>query len=85
MAASREWTEWHLTPEGWVRGSEKTDFSPATNVDPPNDRILTCVFEETIASTFGGVSRETNVIWSSDDEDLIRKYKKQYGACPRHL
>ena len=24
MSASNEWTEWHLTPRGWERGSEKT-------------------------------------------------------------
>jgi len=26
MSASKEWTEWHLTPTGWVRGSEKVDY-----------------------------------------------------------
>src|SRR5574343_541972 len=30
MAASSEWTEWHLTPRGWVRGSDQRDFAGVT-------------------------------------------------------
>ena len=26
MKPSNEWTEWHLTPQGWERGTEKTDL-----------------------------------------------------------
>lgn len=85
MAASREWTEWHLTSKGWVRGSEKTDFSPATKVEPPADRVLSCVFRETIASSFGGVSRETDVTWSSDDEKEIKALTGEFGGCPERL
>lgn len=85
MAASREWTEWHLTPLGWLRGSEKTDFAPATNVTPPTDRVLTCIFKETIASSFGGVSRETDITWSSDDKEKINQLTEQYGECPKQL
>lgn len=35
MSASDEITEMHLTPNGWVRGSEKTDFKGWTHRDPP--------------------------------------------------
>jgi hypothetical protein len=85
MAASKEWTEWHLTPQGWQRGSEKTDFAPATKVQPPEDRVLTCVFRETIASSFGGFSRETDITWSSDDEQKIASLRQQFGDCPERL
>jgi hypothetical protein len=54
MSASREWTEWHLTPSGWQRGSKETDFAPATKVEPPEDRVLSCVYKETVASSYGG-------------------------------
>ena len=39
MTASYEWTEYHLTPLGWVRGTVKTDFD-REDVEPPADRIL---------------------------------------------
>jgi hypothetical protein len=45
MTASREWTEYHLTPAGWMRGSEKTDFDQ-NEVTPPADRVLTMRYVE---------------------------------------
>lgn len=44
MAASNEWDEWHLTPSGWVKGTEKTDFA-LNEVPPPKDRVATFKYQ----------------------------------------
>ena len=40
MSYSDEWTEWHLTPRGWERGSERTDGPDVEFKEPPADRVL---------------------------------------------
>jgi len=85
MATSKEWKEWHLTPSGWIGGSEKSDFQPALNVEPPNDRVLSCVYEETLLSAFSNLKTSVDVKWSSNDIDLIKKLKNEFGDCPNHL
>lgn len=52
MTASYEWTEYHLPPAGWVRGSEKTDFG-REEVEPPVDRLLACVISTNRLGTAG--------------------------------
>ena len=39
MAASNEWTEWHLTPRGWEEGSGRLDGVGVTHAEPPTDRV----------------------------------------------
>ena len=41
MAASDEWEEVHLTPNGWVDGSYKHDFGNRVEVPTPTDALLT--------------------------------------------
>lgn len=85
MSASNEWTEWHLTPRGWERGSEKMDGSLGKQlVDPPVDRVLTMQYFEW--SGFGAkVQKGTNKEWRSDNEEEIQKLLKQFGECPHNL
>jgi hypothetical protein len=49
MSASREWTEWHLTPDGWVAGAFKTD-SDAADVPAPPNTVLSFCYEEYLAA-----------------------------------
>lgn len=51
MSASHEWTEWHLTTGGWVRGTEKTDLTFKVVLPPPN-ALATFIYSEEI--TFSG-------------------------------
>lgn len=83
MAASNEFTEWHLTPDGWVRGSYQTDFSSTHEVEPPANRLLSVRVEEEIPEIVPGepvqIDKDIRVIYRSDDEDeeiqaLIAKY-----------
>ena len=46
MAISRQWTEWHLTPAGWVSGSSRRDGEGNVWRDEPNDRVITFVYQE---------------------------------------
>lgn len=85
MATSKEWKEWHLTPSGWIGGSERSDFQPRVNVEPPKDRVLSCVYEETLPSAFSSLKTSVEVQWSSNDKELIKKLKNEFGECPNHL
>ncbi|GAB6142098.1 hypothetical protein JCM14076_28270 [Methylosoma difficile] len=85
MATSKEWKEWHLTPSGWVGGSERTDFAPSVNIEPPNDRVLSCLYKETLPSPYSSLETSAEVTWSSDDKELIKKFIKEFGKCPNHL
>ena len=59
MSASNEWEEWHLTPTGWVPGSEQIDFVGVKQVAPPSDRVLTNGYHEKQSSTFSKLDRYT--------------------------
>ncbi len=48
MAISRQWTEWHLTPAGWVSGSSRRDGEGNVWRDEPEDRVITFVYQEQI-------------------------------------
>ncbi len=51
MAISRQWTEWHLTPGGWVSGSSRRDGEGNVWRDEPEDRVVTFVYQEQIDKT----------------------------------
>ena len=85
MAASREWTEWHLTPAGWQRGSEKVDGPPATIVEPPADRVQTVEYQEELASSFSSLHKTTSVLWQTDDIALLDELLAKYGEAPHRL
>ena len=48
MAVSRQWTEWHLTPAGWVSGSSRRDGEGNVWRDEPEERVITFVYQEQI-------------------------------------
>lgn len=85
MAASDEWTEWHLTPVGWVAGSSKIDFQKVKAVETPPDRVMTCKYSEYMSSGFSELKKGTEVVWQSGDRDLVAKLLKQHGECPSQV
>jgi len=85
MSASNEWTEWHLTPRGWERGSEKIDFSGPTDVAPPPDRVLTSTYHEYLSSVYSSIDRYHKETWRGNDEALIKKLLAQFGEPPKEL
>jgi hypothetical protein len=78
MSASNEWWEWHLTPAGWVRGSEKLDHAD-TDVAPPLDRVLTVLHEEYLSSSFSKLDVSDSETFRSTDPASVSKLLNQYG------
>lgn len=85
MAASNEWTEWHLTPRGWVMGSEKDDFKGLTHREKPDDCVMTAKHSEYAGSVHSRLDRTDETTWKHSDVDLVESLLKQYGPAPRHL
>jgi hypothetical protein len=84
MSASNEWTEWHLTPNGWERGTEKEDFRRVDR-EPPADRVLTVVYREFMSSRFSPMEKSSRIEWRSDDVAIITALTAKYGAAPQQL
>ncbi len=86
MSAMNEWTEWHLTPRGWERGTVKTDTPSSTTVaPPPPDRVLTCRFHEFLGAIGGDVEHWVEEVWAGPDRETVRALLDQHGSCPESL
>jgi hypothetical protein len=83
MAASREWTQWHLTPEGWVRGTTKLDFSQEDR-PTPDDRQKTCEYREEMPSAYSRVEATVRTLWVGDPAS-VGELEQKFGSCPKHL
>jgi hypothetical protein len=82
---SREWREWHLTPDGWKPGSVKTDFADSTHMtpDPPGSVAVYRVHED-VSSMYSAADRwveEVRVTSPQEAQLLIQKF----GECPKRL
>jgi hypothetical protein len=75
-----EWTEWHLTPAGWVRGSSATEFGRQTRT-APHDRVKTCVLQQSHAQ--GDAMRLNDKV--TFDPQRARELEDRFGPCPREL
>jgi hypothetical protein len=84
MAASKEWTEWHLTPRGWESGDEKTDFAPVKSKPTPVDRVLTVTYKE-VSNGYGPVHSSHQEIWRVSDDDAIAALVGAFGSAPKSL
>ncbi len=85
MAIRNEWTEWHLTPAGWQRGSTRVQGRGNAWVDEPEARVISFVYKEVET----GVSPETSVsseeTWRSKTATDIDALLRQHGPSPREL
>lgn len=82
--ASNEWTEYHLTREGWLEGDRQQDFSALLRRAVPADRVLSVVYKET-SSGIGAVFGSRGEVWRSDNEGLIAELLKKFGDAPNEL
>lgn len=80
MAASNEWTEWHLTKNGWVKGTEKTDFG-RSDIETPADRIATYRYKEYVASVHSRMNISWDREWSQDNASL-QEIINSHGEYP---
>jgi hypothetical protein len=85
MSASKEWTEWHLTPEGWVSGSNRTDGPGVQREPDPAGSVDVWRFSETVsgigASPHRWVSHQRRIGTEQDVAALTEKF----GPCPERL
>jgi len=81
MSASNEWFEHHLTPNGWVDGTEKLD-SGLREAVIPEDRVLTLCFHEYLSSPFSKIELWYSEKWRHQNNDLVRMLTEKYGEIP---
>jgi hypothetical protein len=82
MSASNEWDEYHLTPKGWVRGTEKLDFGPLKEVPPPPDRYVTVREHEYQSSSFSAPDLYAEVVWEHPDKEMVSALRNEHGMNP---
>lgn len=63
-------------------GSNKTDFQPIEEIDPPDDRLLTIRVTERITSIHSGGSRTIDTVFQSTDAALLDSVISQFGERP---
>jgi len=84
MAEDDYKVEYHLTPNGWVRGTSWFFGKLQDEIKQrPNDTVRTCLYHETQSSMYGKPTIIWKEIWSNPDVDentinaLIEKYPRK--------
>ena len=85
MAIRQEWTEWHLTPDGWRRGSTRVQGKGNTWADEPEDRVLSYVYKEVERDGAAEPQRSAEETWRSKTAMDIDVLLRQHGVSPREL
>ena len=62
MPLTNDLWEWHLTPTGWVLGTEKLNQFVEERATP-EDRVLSGRFEETLEDAFSELKLTWEVYW----------------------
>lgn len=83
MAASLEWTDWHLSPAGWVSGDQKRDNGTQPRA-APGDRALTTRYIEE-CNGYGAVYGRHQDVWRSPDHRHVELLLMEFGAAPSEL
>lgn len=93
MVISREdwlkdtaWYEAHLTPQGWLAGTRRTEKGRYENErEPPDDRVMTVRCLEKIPAGWDEKPRDWSEIkWVTNDLRLLEHLQKNWGVLPRH-
>jgi hypothetical protein len=87
MAIRKEWTEWHLTPRGWEKGSTRREGRGNEWCDEPVDRLLSYQHSELHTSS-GQPQIRTEETWRIKDPAALERLKAalaSYGEVPCRL
>jgi hypothetical protein len=84
MSATNEWTEWHLTPKGWKRGTEKEDHA-TQHLPVPHDAVCTYRWTEYQSSSFSRVERALDLVSTSKNGAALAALLAQFGQCSERL
>jgi hypothetical protein len=88
MAISRQWTEWHLTPAGWVSGSTRRDVQGNDWRDEPKDRVITFVYQEQTDKAHPETQVTVQESWrlkAAGAATSIEQLLTLHGPCPQKL
>lgn len=85
MVASNEWTEWHLTPNGWVAGSRREDNVGITKVPDPPGSVAVYTVHEVVGAIGGRWDRDVSLTRKIGTQEEIDRLLAQYGSCPNHV
>ncbi|MBM6500188.1 hypothetical protein [Flavobacterium macrobrachii] len=77
MALSKEYTYWHLTPNGWFSGDSKTDFN-SWSVDAPIDTVLTIKYEEKVSHSMSGLETSIERYNEIEDKSLVKNLELKF-------
>jgi hypothetical protein len=79
-----QWTEWHLTPRGWERGSQLCESDEQVReIEVPLDRVLTCRYHENVTINSIWMQKHVSQIWRDLDENMVNEMLEKFGACPQ--
>jgi hypothetical protein len=87
MAIRKEWTEWHLTPRGWEKGSTRREGRGNDWRDEPADRLLSYQHSE-LHTASGPPKISTEETWRTKDPAAVGQLAaalSRYGAVPSRL
>ncbi|HEY0760009.1 MAG TPA: hypothetical protein VGD59_12215 [Acidisarcina sp.] len=92
MARRLEWTEWHLTPRGWERGSTRVRGRGNQWTDEPQDRALSFVYKE-VEGSASETTQSSEETWRPRGLDGLpaplspetKELLSQHGPCPQSL
>lgn len=77
---SKEYTFWHLTPDGWFSGSSKTDFN-SWSKDAPANTVLTIEYREEMKSA-APIEKSITRFNETKDKDLLRELEAKFPFEP---
>jgi hypothetical protein len=80
VANSYEWTEYHLTPAGWVTGAYRTDSDRSHNEVPrPDNAVKTVRVTEHYTDH---LDTSSSVEWVGNEAEAAR-LEVQFGPAPK--
>jgi hypothetical protein len=86
MAIRKEWTEWHLTPRGWEKGSTRREGRGNDWQDEPADRLLS--YQHCEFHGIGEPKITTEETWRTKDPAALERLEAalaRYGEGPCRL
>ena len=82
-----EWIEWHLTPRGWERGTQKLSCLAVQvqELEVPLDRVLTYRYHQNFSINSVWMQKHVSEIWKCCDEKIVAELLEKFGNCPQNF